>query len=118
MLPYDRELGEVLYSLKSSCLKGSVMNVDKAKKRIAKLVGKGIKGYPMISLEYFGETPDSASEVVVTFTSEEGAEPQKQKISSKTDAREDEAIQSVLVKIIERANVNTVTETSGVSVIN
>ena len=94
------------------------MNVDKAKKRIAKLVKKGIKGYPQVSLEYFGKTSDSATEVVVTFTLEEGAEPQKQKIVSESDAREDEAIQSVLVKIIERANANTVTEIDGVSLIN
>ncbi len=92
------------------------MNVDKAKKRIAKLVKKGDKGYPQVSLEYFGDTADSASEVVVTFKMEEGDEPQTQKIVSKDDAREDEAIQSVLVKIIERAEANTVIEIEGVSV--
>jgi hypothetical protein len=92
------------------------MNVDKAKKRIAKLVKKGDKGYPQVSIEYFGDTADSASEVVVTFKMEEGDEPQTQKIVSKEDAREDEAIQSVLVKIIERAEANTVIEVEGVSV--
>lgn len=92
------------------------MNVDKAKKRIAKLVKKGDKGYPQVSLEYFGSTADSASEVVVTFTLEEGVEPQTQKIVSKEEAREDEAIQSVLVKIIERAEANTVIEVEGVSI--
>lgn len=91
------------------------MNVDKAKKRIAKLVKKGDKGYPQVSLEYFGASADSASEVVVTFTLEEGGEPQTQKIASKEDAREDEAIQSVLVKIIERAEANTVIEVEGVT---
>lgn len=94
------------------------MNVDKAKKRIAKLVKKGNKGYPLVSLEYFGATSDSATEVVVTFTLEEGTEPQIQRIESKGDAREDEAIQSVLVKIIERANAVTVTEVDGVSLIS
>jgi len=93
------------------------MNVDKAKKRIAKLVKKENKGYPQISLEYFGSTPDAASEVVVTFTLEEGDEPQEQKIASKTDAREDEAIQSVLVKIIERAEANSVIEVEGITLI-
>ncbi|MEH6450936.1 MAG: hypothetical protein V7765_19885 [Oleispira sp.] len=93
------------------------MNVDKAKKRIAKLVKKENKGYPQISLEYFGNTTDAASEVVVTFTLEEGGEPQEQKIASKTDAREDEAIQSVLVKIIERAEANSVIEVEGISLI-
>jgi len=92
------------------------MNVDKAKKRIAKLVKKGDKGYPLVSLEYFGDTPDLASEVIVTFKMEEGDEPQEQKIASKEDARDDEAIQSVLVKIIERAEANTVVEVEGVSI--
>lgn len=91
------------------------MNVDKAKKRIAKLVKKENKGYPQISIEYFGTSPESASEVVVTFTLEEREAPQEQKISSKGDAREDEAIQSVLVKIIERAAANSVIEVKGIS---
>lgn len=95
--------------------KGSVMNVDKAKKRIAKWVKKGDKGYPVVALEYFGKTTDYATEVVVTFTMEEGAEPQEQKLTSKTDAREDESIQSVIVRIIERAEAATVTQIEGVS---
>jgi hypothetical protein len=94
-----------------------MMNVDKAKKRIAKQVKKGFKGYPIVSLEYFGETLNLATQVVITFTLEEGAEPQAQKFESKTDAREDETIQSVLVKIMERANPNTVTEAEGVTMI-
>jgi len=93
------------------------MNVDKAKKRIAKQVKKGFNGYPLVALEYFGKTPNSATEVVILFTLEEGAEPQEQTFSSKDDAREDETIQSILVKIIERANANTVTEVDGVSII-
>jgi len=93
------------------------MNIDKAKKRIAKLVKKENKGYPQISLEYFGKTQESASEVVVTFTLEEGGEPQEQKIASKIDAREDETIQSVLVKIIERADANSVIEVEGITLL-
>ena len=94
------------------------MNVDKAKKRIEKQVKKGFKGYPLVSLEYFGKTAGSATEVVVTFTMEEGSEPQTQKFVSKNNAREDETIQSVLVKTIERTNANTVTEVGGVTVID
>ncbi|KZY61690.1 hypothetical protein A3742_14425 [Oleiphilus sp. HI0071] len=93
------------------------MNVDKAKKRIAKQVKKGFKGYPLISIQYFGRTSDRASEVVISFTLEEGAEPQEQKLSSDHDAREDEAIQSVIIKIIDRANANSVTEIDGISMI-
>ncbi|MDK9556007.1 hypothetical protein QQF73_00120 [Marinobacter sp. M216] len=91
------------------------MNVDKAKKRIAKQVKKGFHGYPLISLEYFGKTPDTATEVVISFISEENAEPEKQTFASDRDAREDETIQSTLVKIIERADAKTVAEIEGVS---
>ena len=93
------------------------MNVDKAKKRIAKQVKKGFKGYPQLSLAYFGKISDIATEVVVTFTLAEGAEPQEQKFVSENDVREDETIQSVLVKIIDRAGANSVLETEGVSII-
>jgi hypothetical protein len=91
------------------------MKVDKAKKRIAKQVKKGFNGYPKISLEYFGSTTDCATEVVISFTLDEDAEPQEQKFKSESDVREDETVQSILVKIIERANAATVTEVDGVS---
>lgn len=92
------------------------MNVDKAKKRIAKRVKRGFKGYPQVSLEYFGKETDFATEVAVTFLSEESAEPQTQRFTSEKDVREDEAIQSVLLKIIERAEANTVLENSVISI--
>ncbi|MGC7901254.1 hypothetical protein ACP3XC_00060 [Vibrio anguillarum] len=63
------------------------MNVDKAKKRILKRVQRGFKGYPQISLEYFGKTTDLATEVVITFLPEENAEPQIQRFTSDKDAR-------------------------------
>jgi len=92
------------------------MNVDKAKKRILKRVQRGFKGYPQISVEYFGKTPDLATEVVISFLSEENGEPQIQRFTSDNDVREDETIQSVLLKIIERAGVNTVVESRVISV--
>ncbi|MBZ2168790.1 hypothetical protein K8I84_08420 [Marinobacter sp. F4216] len=94
------------------------MQLDKAKKRIAKQVKKGFHGYPLVALEYFGKTPDSATEVVIYFTEKEGAEPQKQRFVSGGDAREDETIQSALLKIIERADAKTVTEIDGISVLS
>jgi hypothetical protein len=93
------------------------MNVDKAKKRIEKLVKKGFKGYPVVAIEYFGSSKDCATEVVMTFTAEENVDAQTQKFVSKNDARTDETIQSVLVKTIERTNANTVTEVTGISLI-
>lgn len=94
------------------------MNIDKAKKRIAKQVKKGFNGYPLVSLEYFGKTADSATEVVISFTMEEGGEPQAQKFACENDIREDEAIQSILVKIIERADASTVAEVEGTSILS
>jgi outer membrane protein assembly factor BamA len=94
------------------------MNVEKAKKRISKLIKKGDKGYPKVSIEYFGESTDTATEVAVTFMLDEDEAPQIQKIKSESNAREDESIQSVIVKIIELSNVNTVIEIDGTSLIS
>lgn len=91
------------------------MNVDKAKKRIAKQVSKGFKGYPLVSIEYFGETPVLATQVVIKFIAEEGSEPQEQKFSAEHDVRNDATIQTVLLKIIERADASSVSEIAGVS---
>lgn len=91
------------------------MHVDKAKKRIAKLINKGFGGYPQIELAYFGATADCATEVVVSFVLTEGDAPQQQRFTSTQDVRNDETIQSVLIKIIDRANAGTVTEVAGVA---
>jgi hypothetical protein len=93
------------------------MNLDKSTKRIAKRVKKGFQGYPQISIAYFGESSGCATEVVVSFVSEEGAAAQEQKFSSKDDARKDETIQTTLLKVIERANAKTVLEATSVSII-
>ncbi|MFT4653028.1 MAG: hypothetical protein ACI82S_000671 [Patiriisocius sp.] len=93
------------------------MHVDKAKKRLAKQIKKGFKGYPLIAIEYFGDKPNCATQVLVQFTLEEDSEVQEERFSSQTDAREDETIQTALIKIIDRANANSVTQTDGVTVI-
>jgi len=93
------------------------MNLDKSTKRIAKRVKKGFQGYPQISLAYFGESVNCATQVVVGFIQEEGAAPQEQTFSSKDDARKDETIQTTLLKIIERADAKTVLEVAGVALI-
>ena len=92
------------------------MNLDKAKKRIAKQISKGFDGYPEISLAYFGATADCATEVVISFIAEAGAAPQQQRFVSTQDVREDETIQSVLIRIIDRADASTVTEIPGVAI--
>lgn len=94
------------------------MNLDKARSRIAKQVKKGHKGYPQIAIKYAGATTNCATQVVIEFTLEEGGAPQSQTFVGKTDVREDEVIQTTVVKIIERANANTVTESAEVSLIS
>ena len=84
------------------------MNLDKSKKRIAKKVKMGFQGYPKISIIYVGSSKDLADQVIVRFVAEEGADPMEQNFQSKSDAREDEAIQSAIVKMIERSEAKTV----------
>ncbi len=81
------------------------MNLDKSKKRIAKKVKMGFQGYPKISIQYTGE---SCEDAVVHFVAEEGAQAMEQTFHSKADAREDEVIQSAIVKTIERSEAKTV----------
>lgn len=92
------------------------MNLDKSTKRIAKRVKSGFQGYPQISLAYFGESTDLATEVVVGFVAEEGAPVQEQSFTSHSDVRKDETIQTTIVKVIERADAKTVLEVEGVSI--
>jgi len=93
------------------------MHIDKAKKRIAKQVKKGFKGYPLISIAYLGKNEQHATEVVISFTLEEGAQAQEERFVSKTDVREDEVIQTTLIKVIDRANACSVVEVEGTSII-
>ena len=90
------------------------MNLDKSKKRIAKRAKMGFQGYPQISISYSGKTSNHADEVLVEFVLEEGAETQHERFASKIDAREDEAIQSALVKMIERSEAKTVVQVDGI----
>lgn len=92
------------------------MNLHKSTKLIAKRVKKGFQGYPQVSLAYFGASADKATEVVIGFTLEEGATAQEQKFTCDSDIREDETIQTTVLKIIERAEAKTVLQVAGVSV--
>jgi hypothetical protein len=84
------------------------VNLEKAKKRVAKKVKMGFQGYPEISIGYVGSQNDLAEEVVVRFVAEKGSEPMEERFKSKSDAKEDEAIQSAIVKMIERSEAKTV----------
>ncbi|OBT25749.1 hypothetical protein A9266_21715 [Vibrio tasmaniensis] len=93
------------------------MNLDKAKKRIAKQVKKGFNGYPKITLAYYGANKECATEVAVQFTLGEGDSVQEERFSCDTEIRDNELIQTTLLKIIERANANSVIEIEGVTVL-
>ncbi len=84
------------------------MNLEKSRKRIAKKVKMGFQGYPEIAIAYSGHSRDLAEEVIVTFVAEEGSDPIDERFQSKLDAREDEVIQSAIVKMIERSEAKTV----------
>ena len=84
------------------------MNLEKAKKRILKKVNMGFHGYPVIAITYHGPSATLATRVSINFIAEEGAEPLTETFSTETDIREDESIQSTIVKIIERANAQSV----------
>jgi hypothetical protein len=92
------------------------MNLEKSKKRIAKKVKMGFQGYPAISLTYYGKTISVANEVVIRFVLEEGAESQEERLSSQSDVREDESIQSAIVKMIERTEAKTVSQAEEITV--
>ncbi|OUS12995.1 hypothetical protein A9Q89_04285 [Gammaproteobacteria bacterium 53_120_T64] len=93
------------------------MNLEKSKKRIAKKVKMGFQGYPEISISYFGSTAEIAEQVVVSFVAEEGVAPMEECFQSKSDAREDQVIQSAIVKMIERSEAKTVKQVEGVGVV-
>lgn len=90
------------------------MNLEKSKKRISKKVKMGFQGYPMIGITYSGPTDSLATEVYLELISEEGAEPQSEKFATESDIREDETIQSTIVKMIERSGAKSVTLSKGV----
>jgi len=85
------------------------MQLEKSKKRISKKVKMGFQGYPKLGITYSGPNVDLATEVLLEFVSEEGAEPQAQIFTTECDIREDETIQSAIVKTIERSGARTIT---------
>jgi len=95
----------------------SSMNLDKSQKRISKRVKRGFHGYPMISIQYFGPSEALATKVEVGFIQEENAEPMLETFNSDTDIRQDETVQTTIIKIIDRVDAKTVTLEESVSLI-
>lgn len=85
------------------------MNLDKSQKRISKRVKRGFQGYPLISIQYFGPSEVLATKVEVGFIQEENAEPMLETFNSESDIRQDETVQTTIIKIIDRVDAKTVT---------
>tara|TARA_R110001592_G_scaffold43362_2_gene140544 strand:- start:4091 stop:4354 length:264 start_codon:yes stop_codon:yes gene_type:complete len=86
------------------------MNIDKAKKRIAKRIKMGFQGYPAITISYKLDENKVASAVLLSLVIEENAPAQEQAFQSKGCVHDDDSIQSAIVKMIERCEVKTVQE--------
>jgi len=84
------------------------MNLDKAKKRILKKVKMGFQGYPQISITYYGASKALATKVIVGFVMEENAQMMEETFTTTDDIREDDAVQSAIIKIIDRSGAKTV----------
>lgn len=93
------------------------MQLEKSKRRISKKVKMGFQGYPVISISYSGSTQNIAEYVSVSFAAEEGTTPMEERFQSSSDAREDEVIQSAIVKMIERSEAKTVNQAETVELI-
>jgi hypothetical protein len=90
------------------------MNLEKSKKRISKKAKMGFQGYPTIEIIYIGPSDSLANEVLLELVSKEGAEPQTERFTTTSDIREDETIQSAIVKMIERSGAQSVILSEGV----
>ena len=86
------------------------MNIDKAKKRIAKRIKMGFQGYPTITITYKMDEKKTANTVLLSLVTEENGPLQEQTFQSKGNIHDDESIQSAIVKMIERCEVKTVLE--------
>jgi hypothetical protein len=90
------------------------MNLEKSKKRISKKAKMGFQGYPTIEITYLGLNDSVANEVILKLVLEEGAEPQTERFTTVNEIREDETIQSAIVKMIERSGAQSVVLSEGV----
>ena len=98
-------------------VKKIIMNLEKSKKRISKKAKMGFQGYPTIEITYSGPNTCSANGVLLELVAAEGAQPQTERFTTAGDIREDETIQSAIVKMIERSGVRTVALSEDVEVL-
>jgi hypothetical protein len=77
----------------------------------------GVQGYPEISIAYFGRTADIAERVAVAYIDGAGVTPMEELFNSQSDARQDQVIQSVIVKMIERSKAKTIRQATDIEVV-
>jgi hypothetical protein len=94
------------------------MKLDKSRKRISKKVKMGFQGFPTIAIQYFGLNENLATAVQLEFVLEEGMEPQIERFSTETDIRDDETVQSAIVKMIERSGARSVSLNEKVTILS
>lgn len=75
----------------------------------------GFQGYPTITITYFGQDDAIATEVALEFVADEGVPGQTETFRTESDIREDETIQSAIVKMIERSGAKSVTLIEGIA---
>jgi len=94
------------------------MNLDKAHKRISKKANKGFQGFPQLIITYSGPNSELATRVDISFIAEENSAAQVQTFNTQTEIRNDETIQTTLVKIMDRSEAATVSLTEGVQALD
>jgi hypothetical protein len=70
----------------------------------------------MISIQYFGPSEALATKVEVGFIAAENAEPMLETFNSNSDIRQDETVQTTIIKIIDRVDAKTVTLNESVNI--
>ena len=90
------------------------MKIDRSKKRIAKKSKKGFRGYPLVTVAYYGPNNKVATKVAVGLITEENGETRMQRFFSTEDVRNDAGIQAQIIEIIDNAGALSVSLVDGI----
>ena len=90
------------------------MKIDRSKKRITKKSKKGFRGYPLVTVAYYGPNNKVATKAAVGLITEENGETRMQRFSSTEDVRNDAGIQAQIIEIIDNAGALSVSLVDGI----
>lgn len=90
------------------------MKIDRSKKRIAKKSKKGFRGYPLVTVAYYGPNNKVATKVAVGLITEDNGDAQMQRFFSTEDVRNDAGIQAQIIEIIDNAGALSVSLVDGI----